>query len=104
MNKVEKQQLVIARERKKEIARKVQAQRLQASGYVRSQLSGLTSMERLIECDHYMRTGQDLARSNARDEVEKAEKRLQAARPTCHKHRKVQNGIVVGVNKVYTDK
>ena len=104
MTKVEKQELAIAMERKNEIARKVQAQKLQASGYVRSQLSGLTSVDRLIECDHLMRTGQDLARSNARAEVEQAQKRLQAARPTCHKHRKVQNGIVVGVNKVYTDK
>lgn len=90
MNKVEKQQLVIARERKKEIARKVQAQRLQASGYVRSQLSGLTSMERLIECDHYMRTGQDLARSNAQSEVEKAKKELKAAQD--YEFKKVTKG------------
>ena len=104
MNKVEKNQLAIARERKKEIARKVQAQRLQASGYVRSQLSGLTSVDRLIECDHYMRTGQDLARSHARDAVEKAKKELKAAMPKCHKHVKRISGKTIGVNKVYTDK
>jgi hypothetical protein len=104
MNKVEKQQLVIARERKKEIARKVKAQRLQASGYVRSQLSGLTSPDRLIECDHYMRKGADLARSHARDAVEKAKKELKAAMPKCHKHVKRISGKTIGVQNVYTDK
>lgn len=104
MTKVEKQELAIAMERKNEIARKVQAQKLQASGYVRSQLAGLTCVDRLIDSDHLMRKGMDLARSNAQYEVDRAKKELKAARPTCHKHRKVQNGIVVGVNKVYTDK
>jgi tellurite resistance protein len=84
MNKVQAEQLRLARERKREIARKVQAQKLQASGYVRSQLSGLTSPDRLIECDHYMRKGADLARSHARDALEKSKKELKAAQGRKH--------------------
>lgn len=90
MNKVQLEALRKARERKAEIARKVKAQHLQSSGYVRSQLSGLTSPDRLIECDHYMRKGADLARSHARDNVEKAKKELKAAQD--YEFKKVTKG------------
>ena len=104
MNKVEKQELEIAMERKNEIARKVQAQKLQASGYVRSQLAGLTCVDRLIDSDHLMRKGMDLARSNAQYEVDRAKKELKAAKPREHKLVKRLDGKTIGVDKVYTDR
>lgn len=87
-----------AKVRKAEIARKVKAQALQASGYVRSQLSGLTSPDRLIECDHYMLKGKKAEMSHARDEVEKARKELKYAQG--EKFKKVtKNGGVMEMTK-----
>jgi hypothetical protein len=60
ISKEQKQELLIARERKKEIARKVNAQKLQASGYVQSQHAILTKETRLINNGHYMKSGGQL--------------------------------------------
>lgn len=57
MTKLEKQEKLIAKMRQKEIARKVAAQRLQASGYVPSQHQKVTQIDRLVEQGHYRLDG-----------------------------------------------
>jgi hypothetical protein len=84
MNKVEKQQLMIARLRRQEIARKVSAQKMQSSGYVPSQLASLTSQDRLIENDHYMLTGKKAVLAHAKDALERAKKELKSAQGRKH--------------------
>lgn len=97
MDKVARQMLLVAKLHREEISRKVKAQILQASGYVRSQLSGLTSPDRLIECDHYMLKGKQAEMSNARTSLEKAKKELKVAMPEKIKSVKKRDGVTVQV-------
>jgi len=56
----EKQELLIAKLRKEQIARKNQAQKLQSSGALPSQWSGLMSINRMIRCNHLMKSNHQL--------------------------------------------
>lgn len=102
MDKVHRQQLLLAKVRKQEIARKVKAQSLQSSGYVRSQLSGLTSSDRLIECDHYMLKGKAAELSNTRAAYERAKAEAKAKMPVKTRSVKRNEGKTVSVQDVYT--
>ena len=61
MNKKEKQELLIAKLRQLEIQKKVQSQKVQSSGGVSSQWAGLISTERMIKCNHLMKSNHQLS-------------------------------------------
>ncbi len=61
----------MAKIRQAEIARKSQAQKLQSSGYVPSQLGHLTSEQRLIDNGHYMRSSTQLNSDRLKRQIER---------------------------------
>lgn len=96
----------MARQRKKEIARKVEAQRLQASGYVPSQLGKVTSDDRLIACDHFHLKGKAAELYHKREAIKGLEAKIREekrkAEGFSHKYvKRDANGKTVGVDKVY---
>jgi hypothetical protein len=103
VDKIQKQQLLVAKCRKAEIARKVKAQNLQSSGYVRSQLSGLTSPDRLIECDHYMLKGKAAELSNKREEYSR-KVREHKAKTQKLRHVKKREGVTLSVTEIIKTK
>jgi hypothetical protein len=77
----QKMAILAARARKKEIARKVAAQRLQSSGYIPSQLAGLTGVKRLVEKGHYRLEGKAAEIYRAKEAIERAKEEIRKARP-----------------------
>lgn len=67
----EKQELLIARLRKEEIARKTQARKLQNSGAMPSQWAGLMSVNRMISCNHMMKSSHQLELDHLRSKIKK---------------------------------
>jgi hypothetical protein len=68
--------------RRQEIARKTQAQKLQSSGYVPSQLAKLTRIDRLIECDHYKLTGKAAQIYYAKEQITRLKNEVKKSKPS----------------------
>lgn len=75
-SKQEKQELLIAKLRQQEIARKSQAQKLQNSGAVASQWGKVTSESRLIDNGHYMKSSERATLDYYREQVRQAKKEV----------------------------
>ena len=71
ISKEEKQELLVARLRKEQIAKKTQAQKVQSSGAVTSQWAGLMSVNRMIRCNHLMKSNHQLELDYVKSKIKK---------------------------------
>ena len=74
LSKQEKQELLVAKLRQIDIAKKTQARKMQSSGYVESQHGILTKESRLINKGHYAKTSAQAELDFYRDNLRKAKK------------------------------
>jgi hypothetical protein len=71
LSKEEKQELLIAKLRREQIAKKTQAQKVQSSGALQSQWAGLMSLNRMIRCNHMMKSNHQLELDYLKDKAKK---------------------------------
>ena len=75
-SKQEKQEILIAKLRQLEIAKKTQAQKMQSSGYVESQHGILTKESRLINKGHYSKSSAQAELDFYRENYRRAKKEV----------------------------